>query len=243
MTERLDKFIATQKNLTRSEVRRLISSGRVVVEGSVVKKADTKIDPDVVEVSLNGEPIGYNRYVYIMLNKPKGVLSAARDTARQTVVDLIPPELSRKNLFPVGRLDKDTTGLLLITDDGDFSHYVISPKSGLDKKYNVTLDGEVTEAAVKAFKEGIVLADGTKCLPALLSYDKSDPKKATVTIKEGKYHQIKRMFGIVGLGVNELERISIGEVVLDRNLKQGDCRPLTPLELDKLYGGYNKNQQ
>ncbi len=242
MTERLDKFIATQKDLPRSEVRKLIMRGCVELDGMTVRKSDTKIDPQSATVTLNGESIVYNRYLYIMLNKPKGVLSAARDSSRETVVDLVPEELSRKGLFPVGRLDKDTTGLLIITDDGDFAHYVISPKSGLDKRYNVVLDGAITDDVVEAFAKGITLADGTRCLPAVLSYDKSSPTQATVVIKEGKYHQIKRMFGVVNLGVNELERVSIGEVELDRTLAEGECRPLTSLELDKLYGGYNKNQ-
>ncbi len=240
MTERLDKFIATQKCLPRSEVRKLVTRGCVRVDGMVIKKADTKIDPQLNAVTLFGETIFYNQFVYIMLNKPKGVLSAARDSSRKTVVDLVPPELYRKDLFPVGRLDKDTTGLLLITDDGDFSHYVISPKSGFDKKYNVVLDGAVTDEIVSRFKEGITLADGTQCLPAELSYDSDNPTHATVTIKEGKYHQIKRMFGVVGLGVEELHRESIGDVVLDSELSEGECRHLTTEELDKLYGKYKK---
>ncbi len=242
MTERLDKFIATQKGLPRSEVRKLIAQGRVEIDGATVKKGDAKIDPCCVTVTLNGEAIAYSKFVYIMMNKPKGVLSASRDSSRKTVVDLVPRGLFRKDLFPVGRLDKDTTGLLLITDDGNFAHYVISPKSGLGKKYNVTLDGQVTDETVKAFKEGIILADGTKCLPAYLSYDKSAPTKATIIINEGKYHQIKRMFGVVDLGVNELERESIGEVVLDETLEPGECRPLTLGELDMLYSNYNKSQ-
>ena len=242
MTERLDKFIATQACLPRSEVRRLIMRGCVGVDGVCVKKADVKIDPEKAEITLFGKSVSYSKFVYIMMNKPKGVLSAAKDQSRETVVDLVPTELYRKGLFPVGRLDKDTTGLLLITDDGDFSHNVISPKSGLDKRYSVELDGEVTEEIVAAFKKGITLADGTECLPADLSFDKGNPTHATVIIQEGKYHQIKRMFGIVDLGVNELRRESIGEVILDPELSEGECRPLTAEELDKLYGSHNKNQ-
>ncbi len=242
MSERLDKFIATQKALPRSEVRKLIVKGRVTVDGEVIKKPEFKIEENGVKVALDDEIINYKKYVYIMLNKPAGVLSASNDKSRKTVVDLIPDSLLRKGLFPVGRLDKDTTGLLLITDDGDFAHYVISPKSNLEKVYNAVLDGKVTELAVKAFKEGVVLADGTKCLPAKLEYDKDNPTHASVTVVEGKYHQIKRMFGTIGLGVNELERESIGEVRLDRTLQRGECRMLTAEELDKLYGGYNKNQ-
>lgn len=243
MTERLDKFIATQRCLPRSEVRRLVMRGCVKIDGVTVKKADTKIDPEAVEITLFGEKISYSKFLYIMLNKPKGVLSASTDKSRETVVDLVPPELYRKGLFPVGRLDKDTTGLLLITDDGNFSHYVISPKSGLDKRYAVVLDGEVTEEIVERFRRGITMADGTKCMPANLTYDKDNPTKASVVIKEGKYHQIKRMFGVVHLGVNELHRESIGKVVLDTSLSEGECRSLTREELDNLYGGYNKNQQ
>ena len=242
MLERLDKFIATQKGMPRSEARKLIVWGRVEVNGAITKKPDFKIDPSISEIKLNGESLQYKKYVYIMLNKPAGVLSAASDKNRQTVVDLVPQELRRRDLFPVGRLDKDTTGLLLITDDGDFAHKVISPKYGLDKRYIAELDGEVTEGMVEAFKNGVTLADGTECMPANLEFDKSTPTRATITVKEGKYHQIKRMFGVVGLGVNSLHRESLGCVVLDKSLAPGECKELNDAELYKLLSLLQKNQ-
>ncbi len=242
MQERLDKFIATQKGMPRSEARKLIGWGRATVNGVVTKKPDFKIDPDTAEIKFNGEKLQYKKYIYIMLNKPAGVLSAATDKTRQTVVDLIPEQLRRRELFPVGRLDKDTTGLLLITDDGDFAHKVISPKYGLDKRYIVELDGKVTTEMAEAFKKGVILADGTQCMPALLKPDEANPTRAAVTVKEGKYHQIKRMFGTVGLGVNSLHRESLGGVVLDESLAPGECKELTDAELDKLLSLLQKNQ-
>lgn len=242
MQERLDKFLSTQKGITRSEARRFVNIGKVTVNGAVIRKPDHKINPETTEVTLNGENLCYKEHIYIMLNKPKGVLSAATDKSRKTVVDLVPSHLSRRELFPVGRLDKDTTGLLIITDDGDFAHRVISPKSGLDKHYIAQLDGNLTDNIVKSFKEGIVLADGTRCLPAELHYNKLNPNVAYVTVQEGKYHQIKRMFGTVGLGVNELHRESIGGVSLDPSLPAGECRELTKEELHKITIQLQKNQ-
>lgn len=241
MLQRLDKFISNQLNISRSDCRKYIFKGLVTVDGNPVLKPDTKIDTNICIVSLNGENISYKEYVYIMLNKPKGVLSAATDKTRQTVVDLVPEHLKRRNLAPVGRLDRDTTGLLIITDDGDFAHRVISPKSNLTKTYNVLLDGEVDDGIITKFENGITLHDGTECLPAKITVDKLSKCKATVGIVEGKYHQIKRMFGVVGLGVEELHRHSIGEVELDANLDFGECRELTSSELDKIRKGYNIN--
>lgn len=237
--QRLDKFIATQKNITRKEARNLISHGKVKVNGQNIGNADKKIDPKTDKVYLNGEQIGYKKYMYIMLNKPRGVLSATSDKSRKTVVDLVPDGLKRKDLFPVGRLDKDTTGLLIITDDGEFAHRVISPKSGTEKVYVATLDKEILGQHIIAFKNGVTLADGTPCLPAKLERDKQFKNIATVTVLEGKYHQIKRMFGVIGLGVNELHRKSIGGVQLDPTLKEGECRLFTDDEISKIYSKVN----
>ncbi len=230
-TERLDKFIANQKNLPRKETRQIISRGKVTVNGVVARAFDTRVNPETDVIELDGQRVEYKRYVYIMMNKPKGVLSATNDKSRSTVIDLVPSELSRKELFPVGRLDKDTTGLLLITDDGEFAHRVISPKSNIEKVYEVLLDGEIEATAETEFSKGIVLHDGTRCLPAKLLVDKKDKKRATVTIMEGKYHQIKRMFGVLSLGVVELNRKSIGGLSLDPTLKEGECRLITEQEL------------
>lgn len=239
-TERLDKFIATQKNLPRKETRQIISRAKVTVNGVVARAFDTRVDPETDVIELDGVRVDYKRNVYIMMNKPRGVLSAATDKSRETVVDLVPPELSRKELFPVGRLDKDTTGLLLITDDGEFAHRVISPKSEIEKVYEVVLDGELPDDAEKEFFKGIVLHDGTQCLPAKLTVDKNDRTKATITVMEGKYHQIKRMFGVLELGVNELHRKSVGGVELDPDLATGECRPLTAEELAQINKGNSK---
>ena len=241
MLLRLDKFISNQLNISRSDVRKAIFKGEVLVDGKPVLKPDTKIDTNICIVSLNGDNINYKEYVYIVLNKPKGIISASTDKTRETVVDLVPKHLSRRGLSPVGRLDRDTTGLLIITDDGEFAHRVISPKSNLVKRYNVLLDGEVDEGVVTAFKNGVTLHDGTKCLPAEIEVDKANKCKATVCIVEGKYHQIKRMFGVVGLGVVELHRSSIGPIVLDENLKSGECRELTSSELDEIRKDYNNS--
>lgn len=232
---RLDKFISSQLNLPRSACRKLIARGAVTVNGAVLKKPEEKITAETDAVAVGGELIRYQKYVYIMMNKPKGVLSASTDKTRKTVVDLVPPALSRRTLFPVGRLDRDTTGLLILTDDGDFAHYVISPKSHLKKRYRVLLDAPADASAVKAFRAGITLADGTKCMPAELEISEENPRLVFATIYEGKYHQIKRMFGTLGLGVDELHRVSIGEVSLDENLREGDCRAMKNDEITLIY--------
>lgn len=219
--QRLDKIISSQFNISRSEARSSIRKGQVCVDGSAVKDFGILINPQVQSVSLNGQALEFKEHIYVMLNKPKGVLSASSDKSRKTVVDLLPPELSRNGLFPVGRLDKDTTGLIIITDDGDFAHNVISPKKEVNKTYIATLDGEVTDDMCERFAEGITLADGTKCRKAKLQ--PLSERQAKITIYEGKYHQIKRMFGTVGLGVNELHRISVGRLNLPEDLECGKC--------------------
>lgn len=226
--QRLDKIIASQVNISRTDAKADIRKGFVTVDGSVLCDPSRAVDTDS-KICYKGQALCFKEHIYILMNKPKGVLSASTDKRRQTVVDLVPPELFRSGLFPVGRLDKDTTGLLIITDDGDFAHRVISPKSGINKLYDVVLDGEVTSDTVKAFQEGIVLADGTKCLPARLEIKETN--RAIVEIKEGKYHQIKRMFGVVGLGVEELKRISVGNLKLPDSLKCGECIELSAEDL------------
>lgn len=241
MEIRLDKFLSDQKNLPRKDCRKLVWSGAVTVDGEIERGIDRKVDPEKNIIALKGEEISYKKFVYIMLNKPKGVLSAATDKKRETVVDLVPEGLRRKNLFPVGRLDKDTTGLLIITDDGDFAHEIISPKSGISKRYSVLLDGELPKDAEKRFKDGIVLADGTECLPASLFPSSDNPCLCEVEIFEGKYHQIKRMFGVLDLGVVELKRLSIGGLVLPENLPEGDCLELNSTDLGKIHKKHKKN--
>lgn len=230
--QRLDKIISSQFNISRSNARRDIRIGLVTVDGATVKDFGFLTDPDTAEITYKGQPLSYKKFIYILMNKPKGVLSASNDKRRETVVDLVPPELSRSGLFPVGRLDRDTTGLLLITDDGDFAHKVISPKSGIPKTYRVTLDGVIPNDAAEKFRAGITLADGEVCKPAELEL--LSENTALLTITEGKYHQIKRMFGRLNLGVNELERISIGGLVLPENLPCGECREMTKNEISDI---------
>ena len=227
--QRLDKIIASQLNISRSDAKADIRRGFVGVDGELVRDPSRSFSPLECNITYKGQAVNFKEFIYLVLNKPKGVLSASTDKNRQTVVDLVPTELSRQNLSPVGRLDKDTTGLLLITDDGQFSHKVISPKSDIKKVYHVVLDGLIPKNACEEFAKGIVLADGTKCLPAKLEI--KGENEALVEIREGKYHQIKRMFGVLGLGVNELKRLSIGGFKLPEDLKEGDCRELTEAEL------------
>ena len=233
--ERIDKLIASQGLLSRNDVKTMVKRGEVSVNGVVIKDSSVKVsyEDDIV---VNGKHLKQTEFTYIMLNKPKGVVSASEDKRDKTVVDILPDELKRKNLFPAGRLDKDTTGFCLITDDGDFAHRILSPSRHVDKTYVATVDKYIDfENARKAFKDGIVLADGTVLLSAdleLLSDD--DNQSFKVVIKEGKYHQVKRMFASLGTTVIELKRISIGGLALDDNLEEGEARLLTAEELSKI---------
>ena len=233
MLGRVDKLISLQLNISRNDTKTMLKSGRITVNGVVVKKPETKIDTEKDIVCIDKKEIDVCEFVYLMMNKPKSVLCASTDKRAKTVIDIVQPDLKRKGLFCVGRLDKDTTGLLLITDDGDFSHKVISPKSMIPKKYEVEVDGIITEQMITIFKEGIVLADGTKCLPATLTIISDNV--AHVVIYEGKYHQIKRMFGVVNLGVVNLKRLQIGGLKLDESLKEGEMKKLSKNELSSIF--------
>lgn len=229
--QRLDKFVSNQLNISRSKARSLIRTGRTSIFDRVVKECSEIIDVDSDVVLLDGQKIQYKKYIYIMMNKPSGVLCASTDKSRETVIDLLPEKLRRSGLFPVGRLDKDTTGLLLITDDGEFAHNCISPKKGIPKVYKVLLDGKITSDMPEKFSQGVILHDGTICKSAILTGVGS--KEGYITITEGKYHQIKRMFGVFDLGVEKLRRISIGELLLPEDLKEGECREISSEELKK----------
>lgn len=231
--ERFDKIIATQFNISRKDARIAIRRGKATLDGKVLRDFGALVSVDS-DITFNGQSLNYKKFVYILMNKPKGVLSASSDKNKQTVVDLVPENLKRNGLFPVGRLDKDTTGFLIITDDGEFAHKAISPKYEVYKSYLVTLDGKLTEDMVKAFKEGIVLADGTACRKAELQI--IGDNLARVKICEGKYHQIKRMFGVVGLGVNELKREAVGGLSLPENLAEGECVELSLEEITGIFG-------
>lgn len=188
--ERLDKILVSQGIGSRREVQKLIKKKAVVVDGAVIVKPEFKIDPENCEITVNGQALDFKKHIYIMMNKPAGVLSATEDSSQKTVLDLLPDELKRKGLFPVGRLDKDTEGLLIISDDGEFAHKLLSPKNHIYKRYYVELDGDLSEDMIKNFKNGIKLKDGTEFLPAKLEI--ADKRKAYVEICEGKFHQVKK---------------------------------------------------
>lgn len=214
--------------MSRKDVKTAVSHGKVTVNGAVVKLSDHKVSEND-EIFLNGNKISKNKHIYIVLNKPQGYVSATEDESQHTVLELVPPELFRKGLFPAGRLDKDTTGLMIITDDGDFAHRILSPKKHVRKSYAVTLDIPVTAEMKEAFEKGVALSDGV-CKPAGLAF--GGKYECTVTLFEGRYHQIKRMFGCFGAKVTALKRISIGGFSLPENLPEGQCRELDESELD-----------
>lgn len=233
--KRLDKLITDTGLCSRSQARDRIRAGVVSVDGVVIRDAAAKFDSDVVSVLMDGQPVGGGGHLYVMLHKPDGLLSASRDASKPTVLDLMPVEWRRRGLFCVGRLDKDTTGLLLLTDDGDFAHRVISPKSRIPKIYVAQVEGVPTQADVAAFREGIVLKDGLECLPAELKI--LGQGRVEVMVYEGKYHQVKRMLASRLLPVIALHRRRIGELELDSSLSPGEFRLLTSEELSLLGEG------
>ena len=232
MQQRLDKLISSQGTYTRKQAQQLIKDGLVKVDGITVRDRGFHIDPEVNSVILDGKEFAVEKFVYIMLNKPKGVVSATNDRSQKTVVDLVPDELKKRNLFPAGRLDMTTTGFVLITDDGDFAHRILSPKNHIEKTYEARLAESVTEEQLRMVADGIVLKDGTECLPAKLKIlEDSDSPLVEIKICEGKYHQIKRMFAAAGNGVIELKRTKMGKLSLDEDLAEGECRRLTEAEV------------
>jgi 16S rRNA pseudouridine516 synthase len=231
---RLDKYLADMKVGTRSEVKNYTRKGRVMVDGNVIKDPNTKIKTDAV-VTFDNKSIGYEAYEYFMLNKPAGVVSATRDKLSETVVDLI-IDGKNKDLFPVGRLDKDTEGLLLITNDGDLAHRLLSPKKHVSKVYYAKVSGFITDEDIQIFSKPMDLGDFTT-LPANLNIEEAgEISTITVTIYEGKFHQIKRMFESIGKEVIYLKRLSMGDLKLDETLAPGDYRKLTEDELRRLKG-------
>lgn len=230
---RLDKALCDLGLGSRSELRDWIRAGRVSVNGAVVRSPEQKIDPASASLSLDGRELRYQKTHYYLMNKPAGVVSATEDSREQTVLDLLPPELRALGLFPVGRLDKDTQGLLILTDDGDFAHRVMSPKSGVRKRYWAEVEGVPDEADAAAFREGLILGDGTRCLPAELEC--SGGSVCVVTVQEGKYHQVKRMLASRGKPVLSLRRLSVGALDLDESLVPGDFRELSQDELCRVF--------
>ncbi|MBQ2412123.1 MAG: 16S rRNA pseudouridine(516) synthase [Anaerotignum sp.] len=229
--ERIDKIIASQGLYSRSDVKYMVNKKRITVDGKVVTSASQKADVDKNEIMLDGKPFVVKKQIYLMLNKPKGYVSATEDKKQQTVLELVPPALKGRDLFPAGRLDKDTTGLMIITDDGVLAHNILSPKKHVQKIYRVELDIPVTEEMQKGFAEGVELNDGV-CKDARLTI--LGEKTAEVTLREGRYHQIKRMFGCYGAKVVELHRIAMGELFLPDDLPEGECRELTEEDLIRL---------
>lgn len=233
--ERLDKILSGTGRWSRREVKDLVKAGRVTADGVVVRRPEEKFDRAATVLAVDGEPVDGEKYVYLMLHKPGGVLSATEDPKQPTVLDLLPPHLRRVGLFPVGRLDKDTEGLLLLTNDGPLGHRLLAPKKHVDKVYFVRVDGKLDQEDSAAFRAGMTLGDGLQCLPAELEVLES-PDTGLVTLREGKYHQVKRMLAARGKPVLYLKRLSMGPIALDQDLAPGAWRPLTEAEREALEG-------
>ena len=232
---RLDKYLADAGIGTRSQVKQMIRKGQVTVNDEPVKKPELKVDVEKDRIEVMGKEIRYQKYRYLLLHKPAGFVSATEDKKEQTVLSLMPEEL-RKDMFPVGRLDKDTEGLLLLTNDGTLAHRLLSPKKHVDKTYYARIQGKVTDEDAKAFFMGIDIGDEKDTLPARLEIlESGEESQILLTIQEGRFHQVKRMFEARGKKVVYLKRISMGPLVLDESLKIGDYRELTEKEMTVLF--------
>lgn len=236
--QRLDKVIASTGRWSRREVKALLKEGRVCVDGQPALRAEDKVDPLISRIEVDGADIGYRSFTYIMMNKPAGVLTATEDRRQETVMELLEPALRRLSLAPVGRLDKDTEGLLLLTDDGELAHRLLSPRNHVDKVYYAELEKPLTARDCDAFAQGITLADGYECMSAGLTL-LEDGKKVLITLREGKFHQVKRMVAARGSSVLYLKRISMGALRLDETLKQGEYRFLSDWETELLRENWN----
>ena len=234
---RLDKYLADMGIGTRQEVKKYIRQGRVTIDGEIMKKPEYKVDESSQQVCMDHVPVGYAEYEYFMLNKPAGVISATEDRMQKTVIDLL-EDKKRKDLFPVGRLDKDTEGLLLITNDGDLAHRLLSPKKHVDKRYFAKIKGVVTEEDTEAFQKGVNIGteeDPEMTMPGRLEIlIRDEITEIRLTIQEGKFHQVKRMFEAVGKEVIYLKRETMGTLILDESLQPGEYRYLTDEELKNL---------
>lgn len=231
--ERLDKLLAGTGKWSRREVKALVRQGLVRVDGRLAASAEDKLDPAVAIITVAGETVALHRFTYVLLHKPAGVLTATEDRKQPTVLDLLPPELRRIGLAPVGRLDKDTEGLLLLTNDGELAHRLLSPKYHVDKRYLARVDGELSAADTEAFARGMTLGDGLECLPAGLEV--LPDRVCIVTLREGKFHQVKRMLAARGAPVLYLKRLSMGPLTLDDSLAAGAYRLLRAEEILALY--------
>ena len=232
--ERLDKLISSQSMMTRSEASKLIRSGIVTVNGSAVKSTSFKADPSVDAIRIGSSDFVYKKFIYIMMDKPGGIVSASRDPKEKTVIDIIPEELKRPNLFPAGRLDKDTTGFVLITDDGDFAHNILSPKNHIDKTYLAETDCIIDENFLEDMRNGMMLGD-EQLLEAEIDLIGTTPNPVyKIVLREGKYHQIKRMIGSPNAVLLSLRRIRMGNLDLDSSLQPGECREISAEELEMI---------
>lgn len=227
---RLDKYFSSQKILSRSECSEYLKKGRIAVNGEIVKKGDLKIDPEKDEITLDGKPIKYEKYVYILLNKPFGVVSSTEDGRDKTVIDLLPESLQKRNLFPCGRLDKDTVGLVVITDDGESAHAALSPKRHVEKEYYFETADEYDEEDRKAIENGLTLRDGYTTKPCKI--ERKSEKSGVITLTEGKYHEIKRLFGARGNKITFLRRDSFAWIQIG-DLDSGEWRYMTDEEVKK----------
>lgn len=232
--ERIDKLIANTTALSRKDVKAMLRQRCVTVNGVPVTDGGFQTDPEQDVIAVDNAPLCVKSHIYIMLNKPQGIVSASRSENEKTVVDLVPSQMQRNGLFPAGRLDKDTTGFVLITDDGDFAHRILSPKNHIQKTYRATLASPISEAETEVLKQGVVLRDGTRLLPASVRLLDESGKTVQIQICEGKYHQIKRMLAAVGNRVTALQRTHMGDLPLDAALSPGECRELTAEELAKI---------
>lgn len=233
--ERLDKIIAGTGKYSRREVKELVRQGRVIVDGRLASSPEEKVDADAACLLVDGQSLDCRRYTYLMLHKPAGVLSARVDGRQQTVLDLLPPELRKRDLSPVGRLDKDTEGLLLLTNEGGLAHDLLSPRHHVDKVYYTRVTGRLTEEDCRAFAAGMVLDDGLVCQSAGLEIlSAGEESEAYVTLREGKFHQVKRMLAQRGKPVQYLERVRMGNLTLDPELPRGNYRFLTDEEINGL---------
>ncbi len=231
--ERIDKIISNQTNYTRNDVKKMIKSKKVKVNNIIIDRPEIKVDAEKDIINIDGVDICFKKNVYLVLNKPKGYISATEDRKMPTVLDIVAKDYGNRNLFPVGRLDRDTTGLMILTDDGDFAHSILSPKKDSKKLYIATIDIPITEEMIGGFENGVELIDG-ECKPSKL--EKIDEYTAKVALTEGKYHQIKRMFGCYKAKVIELKRIQIGDFELPLDLEEGKYRELTQDELRMVQG-------
>jgi 16S rRNA pseudouridine516 synthase len=232
--ERVDKVLSNMGFGSRREIKEKMKKKVVTVDGELITDPGFKVDPEEDKIIIEGEEVFYRKYIYLMMNKPQDVVSATSDNHDQTVIDLLPFDYKTFDPAPVGRLDKDTVGLLLITNDGELNHQLLSPRSHVDKVYYAYLEKEATEEDIRAFEKGIVLSDGYKCMPAGLRIDEEDKKEVYVTLREGKFHQVKRMFHARDNEVTYLQRVAFGPLTLDENLEEGDFRELTDEELEAL---------